>query len=119
MDTRITAALFCMLSTAALAQAQAPAPSVTGQWSVHIDVMGNERDFSCKFGQDDKKLTGGCGDMTDFSGSVDGSNVTWQAKGDQATLKFTGKLNSDGTIIGTVNVIEYSVDGDFKATPAK
>ncbi|SDF83967.1 hypothetical protein [Terriglobus roseus] len=115
MLTRIAAALLCTLSTAALAQA----PSVSGQWNVHIDVMGNERDFSCKWTQEDKKLTGACGDMSDFVGSVDGSNVTWQAKGDQASLKFNGKLNSDGTITGTVNVIEYSVDGEFKATPVK
>ncbi len=117
MDTRMAAALLCTLSTAALAQT--PAPSVTGQWNVHLSVAGNDRDFSCKFAQEDKKLTGGCSDMTDFSGSVDGSNVTWQAKGEQASLKFTGKLNTDGTITGTVNVIEYSIDGDFKATPVK
>ena len=117
MQTRIAAALLCTLSTAAFAQAQVP--SVSGQWGVHIDVMGNERDFSCKWTQEDKKLNGGCGDMTEFVGSVDGSNVTWQARGDQASLKFNGKLNADGTITGTVNVIEYSVDGDFKATPVK
>lgn len=118
MYTRI-AALFCTLSTVAMAQTPSPAPSVTGQWNVHISVAGNERDFSCKFGQEDKKLTGGCADMTDFAGSVDGSNVTWQAKGQEASLKFTGKLNNDGTITGIVNVIEYSIDGDFKATPVK
>lgn len=115
MQTRIAAVLLCMLSTAALAQA----PSVNGQWNVHIDVMGNERDFSCKWTQEDKKLNGACGEMTEFVGSVDGNNVTWQAKGDQASLKFNGKLNADGTITGTVNVIEYSVDGEFKATPVK
>lgn|GEM_PF-2947137 len=122
MHIRLAAALFCMLSTAAVAQtpAQTPAPSnVSGKWTVHIDIMGNTHDFDCKFEQKEKVLGGSCSEESGFAGTVDGDQVNWQMAGAEASLKFSGKLNTDGTISGSVNVVEYAVDGDFKATPVK
>lgn len=115
MNLRLAAILLAALPLAAVAQDK----PLTGSYSVHLDIAGNVRDFTCNFAQKDKVLEGNCVDLTDFGGAVDGDKITWHAKGEQATLNFVGKRAADGTIAGTVTAVEYSIDGDFKATPAK
>ena len=114
MTLRIAAVLFAALPLAAVAQDK----PVTGAYNVHLDIAGNVRDFTCNFTQKDKVLEGGCTDLSEFSGSVDGATVKWHVKGEQASLNFVGKLAADGSIAGTVTAVEYAIDGDFKAVPA-
>ena len=61
-------------------------PSLTGQWSIHNSIAGNESDQECKFVQsEDNKLAGSCksGDKeVQITGSVDGQKVTWKYKSD-------------------------------------
>ena len=108
-------------STLALA-----APSMTGKWSVHRSVSGNEGDSTCSFEQKDKALTGNCKSSDkeiSVTGTVDRSQVTWKYdvdySGTSVTLIYTGTLDDSGKITGTIDVQPYGVSGDFTATPLK
>jgi hypothetical protein len=101
--------------------------SVNGKWNVHINVSGNESDSVCTFTQKDAELTGEC--TTEYGakalkGKVDGQKVSWsyttEYNGSPLNLAYSGTLDSSaGKLSGTVNVVEYNVDGDFTAAPTK
>jgi opacity protein-like surface antigen len=116
MKRMIAAALFCTLASAA--QAQDKPASIAGNWHIQIDVMGNGADFNCTVAQDDKTLSGTCDTLGELKGIVTGDTYTWGTRGGQSALNFTGKLK-DGALVGTVDVLDYSVQGDFKGTMAK
>ncbi len=104
----------------------AGAPGLTGQWSVHNSIAGNESDQECKFIQADDKLTGSCksGDKeVQITGGLDGKKVTWKYEseynGNPLTLVYTATLDDSGKISGSVEVQPFGVTGDFTATPAK
>ncbi len=113
-----------LVSTAALAAA-ADSPSLTGKWQVHNSIQGNESDQACEFTQKDNDLSGTCtsdrGTVT-IAGKVDGDKVNWSFKsehdGTPLTVVYEGKVN-ENKITGTVNVPEFSADGEFTATAAK
>jgi hypothetical protein len=101
--------------------------SLSGNWQVHSSVAGNDNEQSCTFTQKDNGLTGSCvnADKTkvEIAGKVDGKKVSWAYKseynGTPLTVQFEGNIDSGNKIAGTVNVPEFSADGDFTATPAK
>jgi hypothetical protein len=105
----------------------AGAPSLTGQWSIHNSIAGNESDQPCKFVLTDNKLTGTCKTQDDkdapVTGSLDGKKLTWQYEseynGTPLTLIYTATLDDSGQIAGSVEVQPYGVTGDFTATPSK
>jgi hypothetical protein len=117
--------LLLLISAAALATA-ADNATLSGKWQVHNDVGGNESDQTCTFTQKDNDLTGTCtsdtGPVT-ITGKVDGKKVTWAYKseynGTPLTVNYEGTVSSDNKIAGSINVPEFSADGDFTATPAK
>ncbi len=116
---------FIVASVAAVATA-AEAPSVNGKWQLHQNIADNESDQACTFTQKGNDLTGTCrGDngSVNITGKVDDKKVTWVYKseydGSPITLTYQGTLDSGNKIAGTVNVEEYSTDGDFTATRAK
>jgi hypothetical protein len=101
-------------------------PSLTGRWSVHNSIAGNESDQECKFVQTDKKLTGSCKSAdkeVQITGSLDGKKVTWKYEseynGSPLTLTYTATLDDSKKISGNVNVQPYGVTGEFTATPSK
>ncbi len=109
------------------ASAVAATPSLTGQWSVHNSIAGNESDQTCKFVETDNKITGTCkGEESDkdaqVTGSVDGNKVTWKYdmdyNGSPLTLTYTATLDDSGKVAGNVEVDPFGVSGDFTATPA-
>ena len=57
------------------------------------------------------------------SGKVDGKAVAFTFKseynGAPLTVEYKGTLESASKIVGTVNVVEYGVGGEFTATQAK
>ena len=119
-----------LLATTALLFASAAfaaaAPNLTGQWSVHNSIAGNESDQECKFVQTDNKLTGTCKDNekdVQITGSIDGNKVTWKYEseynGSPLTLTYTGTLDDSGKIAGNVDVDPFAVTGDFTAVPSK
>jgi hypothetical protein len=74
----------------------------------------------------DTDLTVSCtsdnGTQNSTAGKVDGKKITWTTKseynGSPLTINYEGKLDSD-KIVGSVTVVEFSVEGDFTATPVK
>jgi hypothetical protein len=101
-------------------------PNLTGQWTVHNSIAGNESDQECKFVQTENKLTGTCGveeKEVRITGSIDGNKVTWKYEseynGSPLTLTYTGTLDDSGKIAGSVDVDPFGVTGDFTATPSK
>ncbi|SRR6266568_1084272 len=104
----------------------AGATSVTGQWSIHNSIAGNESDQECKFVQTDNKLTGSCKSAdkdVPVTGSIDGKKVTWSYEmdynGSPLTLTYTATLDDSDKISGSVEVQPFAVTGDFTATPSK
>ena len=113
-----------LLSAGALAQA--PASDLSGIWSVHLSVMGNDSDQNCTITQSAATLTGTCkndqGAEQKLEGKVDGKKVIWTVKGDYngspLTIVYTGTLDGND-LKGTVDVDPYGVTGEFKATKSK
>ena len=113
------------ISMAALPVAAAE-DTLTGKWQVHQNIAGNESDQTCAFTQTGGELTGSCdstqGGKVQVTGKVEAKKISWSFKteynGTPLTVKYTGTLDS-GKIAGTVEVPEFSVDGDFTATQSK
>lgn len=117
--------LFSLIATATAALA-ADSPSLGGKYQVHNSIAGNESDMACTLTQKDSDLTGSCtSDRStgNISGKVDNKTVNWTYKseynGGPITLTYKGTLTADNKISGSVNVEEYSVEGEFTATPTK
>jgi hypothetical protein len=101
-------------------------PGLTGQWSVHNSIAGNESDQECKFVETDNKLTGSCKSAdkeVQITGSLDGKKVTWKYEseynGSPLTLVYTATLDDTGKISGSVEVQPFGVTGEFTAIPSK
>jgi hypothetical protein len=104
----------------------AGSPGITGRWSVHNSIAGNESDQECKFVQTDNEVTGSCKSAdkeVQITGSLDGKKVTWKHEseynGSALTLTYTATLDDSKKISGSVEVQPYGVTGDFTATPSK
>lgn len=104
----------------------AGASGLTGQWTVHNSIAGNESDQECKFVQAEDKLTGSCKTAdkeVQITGSLDGKKLTWKYESDYngspLTLIYTATLDESEKISGSVEVQPFGVTGDFTATPLK
>jgi hypothetical protein len=119
-------ALFASAALLFATSAFAAPASLTGEWSIHNNIAGNESDQQCKFVQADNKITGTC-KTTDsevpVTGSLDGNKATWKYdmdyNGTALTLTYTATLDDSGKVAGSVDVQPFGVSGDFTATPAK
>jgi hypothetical protein len=120
----VLAASTLLFATSAFA---AGATSLTGQWSIHNSIAGNDSDQDCKFVQQDNAITGTCksaeGKDLAVTGTVDGKKVTWKYDSDYngtaLTLTYTATLDDSDKISGNVEVQPFGVSGDFTATPVK
>jgi hypothetical protein len=99
---------------------------MTGKWDVSASVAGYGVSSQCSFTQNAAELTGSCSSDAgtfDVKGKVDGNKVTWNYQssynGAPLTFVYDGAIDGTSKITGTVNIPEYSVDGNFTATPAK
>ncbi len=105
----------------------AGATSLTGQWSIHNSIAGNDSDQDCKLVQQENAITGSCksaeGKDLAVTGTVDGKKVTWKYDSDYngtaLTLTYTATLDDSDKISGSVEVEPFGVSGDFTATPLK
>jgi hypothetical protein len=124
MRASILAVVLASTSVLALAADNA---SIGGKWKFHTSVAGNESDMLCTITQENAALTGNCkadGPEGKLTGKVDGKNITLKYEseynGSPVTSNYTGTLDSEAKkITGTINVVEFSVDGDFTAVPEK
>jgi hypothetical protein len=120
MKTILAAAVLLAASSAFAAS-----PNITGKWTIHQSIAGNESDMTCTFVQTDAKLTGSCkGDKEiPITGGVDGDKVTWKYDtdhdGTSLTLTYTATMSHSDTFSGNVDVQPFSITGDFTATPLK
>jgi hypothetical protein len=120
----VLAASTLLFATSAFA---AGVTSLTGQWSIHNSIAGNDSDQDCKFVQQDNAITGTCksaeGKDLAVTGTVDGKKVTWKYDSDYngtaLTLTYTATLGDSDKISGSVEVQPFGVSGDFTATPVK
>jgi hypothetical protein len=118
-------ALFASAALLFATSAFATPASLTGQWSIHNNIAGNENDQECKLVQADNKITGACktadGGEAQVSGSIDGNKATWKFdmdyNGTALTLTYTGTLDDAGKVAGSVEVQPFGVSGEFTATP--
>src|SRR5260370_27817882 len=101
------------------------APNLTGKWTIHNSIAGNENDQECKFVVTDNKITGSCKSQDKdlpVTGTVDGNKITWQYQSDYngtpLTLIYTATLDDSNKIAGNVEVKPFDVTGEFTATPA-
>jgi len=101
--------------------------SVAGTWNLSTNVAGNTGTPVCTLKQDEKKITGSCaapnGGQSDVSGEVTDANfvfrynIEWE--GNPLTLVFTGTLDTDTSMKGTIEVQPMGVPGEFTGTRAK
>src|SRR6266436_3874302 len=98
------------------------APNLTGKWTIHNSIAGNENDQECKLVVTDNKITGSCKSQDKdlpVTGTVDGNKVSWQYQSEYnnspITLIYTATLDDSNKIVGTVEVQPYGVTGDFTA----
>jgi hypothetical protein len=118
--------LITLIAATAVLTLSADAPSLTGKWNIHTSIAGNDSDMNCSFEQKDMTLTGKCqgqqGEVI-IAGKIDGNKVSFSYKGDYQgtplTVAYEGTYDPAIGIKGAVGVPEFSVDGDFYATPAK
>ena len=99
---------------------------LTGQWSLHNSIEGNESDEDCTFSQADNKITGSCKTAEQtmkVTGSLDGKKVSFQYnaeyQGSTLTLTYNATVDNPESFSGTVDVDPYSVSGQFTAKRAK
>ena len=102
-------------------------PGITGQWSIHNSIAGNDSDQQCAFTVADNKISGSCKGSDDktvqVTGSIDGDKLTWKYEmdynGTALTLVYTATGGDADKITGSVEVQPFGVTGDFSATPSK
>jgi hypothetical protein len=116
---------FLLLLTA-IPSSAAGGPSLAGKWKVHNSIVGNESDQDCSFAQQGNDISGTCSveqGTAKVTGKVTDTKITWQYdteyNGSPLTLVYTGTMDKDSKITGTVEVQPMSVNGDFTATPSK
>ncbi len=123
MKSLVLTAVLASSSALALAADNA---SISGKWTLHSNIAGNESNMVCTFTQQEADLIGTCKSDTGgnkVTGKVAGMHVSFsytsEYGGSPFTAKYTGILDPvTNKISGTVNVAEFSVDGDFTATSA-
>jgi hypothetical protein len=101
----------------------APTTSVDGSWTLALNIQGNTGTPTCSFKQDGAKLTGTCTAPNDkespATGEVTDKKVTFRYdiewEGSPLTLIFTGAIESESDMKGTIDVQPAGVAGDFTA----
>jgi len=107
------------LATILLAAVAAHAASLTGTWNAKVDLGGQGGTPTFVLKQDGDKLTGtytgALGDAP-LTGTVKGSDVTLDFEVQGAKIRYTGKLNADGTKIEGTCDYGGQASGTFTAT---
>jgi hypothetical protein len=102
-------------AAAATPKAPANAPSagdktdISGAWVFQVETSAGSGSPTFTFKQDGEKLTGqykGAFGEAPLTGTVKGNKVDFEIKGDQGTLTYTGTIEKDGSMKGTVQLGE-------------
>src|SRR5260370_1250676 len=99
------------------------APNLTGKWTIHNSIAGNENDQECKFVVTDNKITGSCKSQDKdlpVTGTVDGNKARSEERrvGNECRSRRTPNhsIENSNKIAGTVEVKPFGITGDFTAT---
>lgn len=120
--------LSALLVSGSLISFAANNPSMTGKWTIHSSIAGNDSDGECTLSQTGNDIGGTCktteGKDAKATGKVDGSKATWSFESDYngspLTITYTATLDGTaGKIAGTVTVDPFGVEGDFTAIAEK
>ena len=109
------------LSLLLLLAAPALAAPIAGTWKISGDVQGHPINETCSLAGEDTALTGNCvGEKTyPTTATRKGDLVTLthagEYQGQALTVTFTGKLQTDGSLAGTIDVQPLNYDGTFTA----
>ncbi len=104
-----------------LAASTALAAPVAGTWKIDGDVQGHPIKEICVLTGEDAALTGTCAGEKTYpaAASLKGDMVTLthagEYQGQALTLTFTGKLQADGSLSGSIDVQPLNYDGAFTA----
>ena len=114
---------FFLMTAAAAAIAAAPERSVTGTWSLESEVMGYTGSAVCALMQEGNTITGTCtseGISRPVTGETAGGKFAFQHaseyEGQALTIVYSGTLDSDTVLAGSMTVRPFEVSGTFKAT---
>lgn len=100
--------------------------SITGNWVIKGDVVGNPVNATCEMKQSGTALSGSCvgekGDAHPMTGQVTLGTITFQYEseyqGDAITVIYTAKLDTPTKMKGTILVKPFDANGTFTAEPA-
>jgi hypothetical protein len=110
-------ALIALGLTALSVSGAALADDVAGAWKITGDVVGNAVETVCTFAGSGDKMTASC--MADGKAgtpaplTIADKDVSWDWDAGQAVLTFKGKLDSDKSMKGDIEV--SGVTGSFTA----
>jgi hypothetical protein len=112
--------LVCLLMFASL---PALGDDFSGVWKIDGSIADHPVTPTCSLKQTDKQITGSCQVDADHAPNVEGSikekQVTWkydqEYEGTVYTLTYTGTLDSNTSIKGTVTADPSDTSGDFTA----
>ncbi len=110
--SRLTFAAFLLLS------AQFASADVSGSWVFAVDIMGQTGNAAVTMAQGSDgaitgHYTGQLGD-TDFTGKATGDDVEFTLVGQAGSVVYTGTVQADGSIAGSVNIADMAT-GTFTA----
>ena len=111
-----------MIALLLFASLPAWADDVSGVWKVDGLIADHPITPTCTLKQTDKQISGSCqvsDHVQTIEGSVNEKQVTWkydqQYEGTVYTLTYTGTLDSNTLIKGTVTADPSDTSGDFTA----
>ena len=80
---------------------------ISGAWVFQVETSAGSGSPTFTFKQEGEKLTGdykGAFGEAPLTGTVKGGKVDFEIKGQQGTLTYTGTIEKDGTMKGTVQL---------------
>lgn len=127
VSTLLFSSLMAPHVTFLLAAQADSAAKLQGDWRVQTSAAGRESTTTCSFTQQGEALSGTClgsdKKPTPIQGKVEGKAVTWTYKTDSeagpVTVVFKGSFSSADKLAGSILAVEFNVEGEFTAVPAK
>ena len=100
----------------------AASADVSGTWNVEASADGHNAAPVCVFKQLENRLSGVCkydNISSDLTGEVKDKEVTWKYdttyEGEPITVTFFGRLDTETTMKGSLQVAPGAVQGEFSA----
>ncbi len=101
----------------------AQAATLDGTWHIDGDISGTAVIVTCVLAEKDAKVSGTCtgtdGKPVAVTGSTKDGAINWSYdttyQGGPITLSYKAKQDTEGHLVGSIDVAPFSVSGDFTA----